>query len=73
MTATTSGAMTRFVQAPVAPVALTGCTPPTHQAEMKGPQAVGVSPDAPAKRSRSFAAVGARSFTSSNMRATRAG
>ncbi len=39
--------MTRFVQALVALVALTSCTPPTHQAQMKGPQAVGVSPDAP--------------------------
>jgi CubicO group peptidase (beta-lactamase class C family) len=39
--------MTRFAQALVALVALTSCTLPTQQAQMKGPQAVGVSPDAP--------------------------
>jgi CubicO group peptidase (beta-lactamase class C family) len=39
--------MTRFVAALVILVALTSCTPPTNQAQMKGPQAVGVSPDAP--------------------------
>ena len=39
--------MTRFVQVLVALVALTSCTSPTYQAQMKGPQAVGVSPDAP--------------------------
>ena len=39
--------MTRFVPALVTLVALTSCTPPTNQAQMKGPQAVGVSRDAP--------------------------
>jgi CubicO group peptidase (beta-lactamase class C family) len=39
--------MTRFAQALVALVALASCTLPTQQAQMKGPQAVGVSPDAP--------------------------
>ena len=39
--------MTRFVPALVALVALTSCTPPMNHADMKGPQAVGVSPDAP--------------------------
>ena len=39
--------MTRFVQALVALVALTSCTSPTHQEQIKGPQAVGVSPNAP--------------------------
>jgi CubicO group peptidase (beta-lactamase class C family) len=39
--------MTRFIQSLVALVALTSCTPPMPQAQMKGPQAVGVSPDAP--------------------------
>jgi CubicO group peptidase (beta-lactamase class C family) len=39
--------MTRFVQALVALVALTSCTLLTHQEQIKGPQAVGVSPDAP--------------------------
>lgn len=39
--------MTRFFPALVALVALTSCTAPTIEPEMKGPQAVGVSPDAP--------------------------
>jgi len=39
--------MTRFVPALVALVALTSCTPATNEAQMKGPQAVGVSSDAP--------------------------
>jgi len=39
--------MTRFVQALVALVALTSCELPTHQEQIKGPQAVGVSPNAP--------------------------
>lgn len=39
--------MTRFVKALVTLVALTSSMPPTGQAQMKGPQAVGVSPDAP--------------------------
>ena len=39
--------MPRFVQALVALVALTSCTSPTHQEQIKGPQAVGVSPNAP--------------------------
>jgi len=38
--------MTRFVRALVTLVALTTCTPPAL-AQMKGPQAVGVSPEAP--------------------------
>ena len=39
--------MTRFVQTLVALVALTSCTLPTQQEQIKGPQAVGVSPNAP--------------------------
>jgi CubicO group peptidase (beta-lactamase class C family) len=39
--------MTRFVPTLVALVALTSCTAPTIEPEMKGPQAVGVSADAP--------------------------
>jgi CubicO group peptidase (beta-lactamase class C family) len=39
--------MTRFVRALVALVALTSCAPATHQVQMTGPQAIGVSPDAP--------------------------
>jgi CubicO group peptidase (beta-lactamase class C family) len=39
--------MTRFLRALVTLVALTSCTPQTPPAQMKGPQAVGVSPDAP--------------------------
>jgi CubicO group peptidase (beta-lactamase class C family) len=39
--------MTRFVRALVTLVALASCTFPTLQAQMNGPQAVGVSPDAP--------------------------
>jgi len=39
--------MTRFVPALFTLVALTSCAPPPNQAQMKGPQAVGVSPDAP--------------------------
>lgn len=39
--------MTRFAHVLVTLVALTSCAPPTHHAQMKGPQAVGVSPDAP--------------------------
>lgn len=38
--------MTRFVQSLVALAALTGCTSPTHQERIQGPQDVGVSPDA---------------------------
>jgi hypothetical protein len=40
-------AMTRFVPALVTLLGLTSCTLPTNQAQMKGPQAVGVSRDAP--------------------------
>jgi CubicO group peptidase (beta-lactamase class C family) len=39
--------MTRFVPALVTLLGLTSCTLQTNQAQMKGPQAVGVSPDAP--------------------------
>jgi len=39
--------MTRFLQALLVLVALTGCTAPTIEPELKGPQAVGVSTDAP--------------------------
>jgi hypothetical protein len=39
--------MTRFVPALITLLALTSCTLPTNRAQMKGPQAVGVSPDAP--------------------------
>ncbi len=39
--------MTRFVPALITLLALTSCTLPTNQAQMKGPQAVGVSPHAP--------------------------
>lgn len=39
--------MTRFIQVLITLVPLTSCAPPTHQAPMIGPQAVGVSPDAP--------------------------
>jgi CubicO group peptidase (beta-lactamase class C family) len=40
-------AITRFVPALVTVLGLTSCTLPTNQARMRGPQAVGVSPDAP--------------------------
>jgi CubicO group peptidase (beta-lactamase class C family) len=40
-------AMKRFVKALVTLVVVTSCMPPTSQAQTKGPQAVGVSPDAP--------------------------
>ncbi len=39
--------MTRFVPALVSVLALTSCTPSTNQSQMRGPQAVGVSADAP--------------------------
>ena len=39
--------MTRLIPALVTLLGLTSCTLPTNQAQMKGPQAVGVSPNAP--------------------------